>query len=236
MVDPGGIVRRGLLFLDDGKKVYYSFSLRMAIQYLEAEGIVPQPSEVNPQFIVLGSTTVAPLRPNDGGYSMADSRGYQFLIDYKSKMEPYAFFSLTDLLSDRIPAAQVRNKAVLIGVFAESAKDFFYTPHSRGFYANQQVPGVVIHASLVSQLIGFGLEGRSPKKSLSEANEVLWILSWSIVGAPDRFLGKVYMENFFSRHSSYVPVVFGIVCCIIEKLLDPICSTNVDLVDFRFFL
>jgi adenylate cyclase len=182
IVDPGGIVRRGLLFLDDGKKVYYSFSLRIALHYLRAEGIVPQPSEVNPQFIVLGGTTITPLRPNAGGYVMADSRGYQFLIDYKSKMEPYAFFTLMDLLSDRVSATQIKNKAVIIGVFADSIKDFFYTPHSRGFYDNQEVPGVVIHASLVNQIIEFALEGRSPKKNLSEAGEMLWILSWSIVG------------------------------------------------------
>jgi len=182
LVDPGGIVRRGLLFLDDGKEVYYSFSLRLALHFLQVQGIVPKPSLLNPQFLTLGGTTIIPFEPNDGGYVRADSRGYQFLIDYKSKLEKFSSFSLMRLLSGHIPADKIRDKIIIIGVFAESVKDFFYTPYSRGFNVHQQVPGVVIHANLVSQFLRFALEGRSPKNSLSETNEMLWILTWSILG------------------------------------------------------
>ena len=182
LVDPGGIVRRGLLFLDDGKEVYYSFSLRLALHFLQVQGIVPKPSLLNPQFLSIGGTTIIPFEPNDGGYVRADSRGYQFLIDYKSKLEKFSSFSLMKLLSGHIPADKIRDKIIIIGVFAESVKDFFYTPYSRGFNVHQQVPGVVIHANLVSQFLRFALEGRSPKSSLSETNEMLWILTWSILG------------------------------------------------------
>ena len=182
LVDPGGIVRRGLLFMDDGREFFFSFSLRMALQYLLARGIVPQPSPINPQFIALGDTTIIPLEPNDGGYVRADARGYQFLIDYKNELEPIPSYSLMSLLSGKIPAKRVKGKIVIIGVFAESVKDFFYTPHSRGMKIHQEVPGVVIHANLVNQFIRFALEERAPKKSLSEKQEMLWIMAWSVLG------------------------------------------------------
>jgi adenylate cyclase len=43
LVDPGGIVRRGLLFLDDGKDVFHSFSLRLALLFLGTPGDLTHP-------------------------------------------------------------------------------------------------------------------------------------------------------------------------------------------------
>jgi CHASE2 domain-containing sensor protein len=54
VVDPDGVVRRGLLFLDDGKTTAYSFALRLALLYLQAEGVVPQPDQSNPEHLRLG--------------------------------------------------------------------------------------------------------------------------------------------------------------------------------------
>ena len=75
LVDRGGIVRRGLLFLDDGENVFYSFALQLALRYLLVEGILPQPDASNPDYIALGKTTIPPFEPNDGAYIQADARG-----------------------------------------------------------------------------------------------------------------------------------------------------------------
>ena len=98
VVDRGGIVRRGLLFLDDGERVAYSLPLRLALLYLRAEGIRPQPDPANPQHIRLGPTTIRPLEMNDGGYVGVDARGYQFLLDFKGARKAFPSFSLTTLL------------------------------------------------------------------------------------------------------------------------------------------
>jgi adenylate cyclase len=82
LVDPGGVVRRGLLFLDDGTNVLSSFALQLALRYLEPEGVVPSPDPDDEALIRLGRTTIRPLEPNDGGYVRADARGYQFLLDF----------------------------------------------------------------------------------------------------------------------------------------------------------
>src|SRR5207247_3301923 len=46
VVDRGGIVRRGLLFLDDGTNTFSSFALRLAVLYLRAERSEEHTSEL----------------------------------------------------------------------------------------------------------------------------------------------------------------------------------------------
>ncbi len=182
LVDPGGIVRRGLLFLDDGKTTAYSFALRLALLYLEAKGIRPQADESNPLHIRLGETTIRPFEANDGGYVNADARGYQFLIDFKDAKGSFLYFPLANLLSGEIDPELIKGKIVLIGVAAEGVKDFFYTPYSRGLRSGQQISGIELHAHIISQLLRFGLEGGSPISTMSEWAEGFWILLWSVMG------------------------------------------------------
>jgi len=182
IVDPGGIVRRGLLFLDDGETIIYSFALRLALPYLKAEGIMPQPDVSNPEHIRLAQTTIRPFEPNDGGYVGADSRGYQFLLDLRGAQRGFLSYSLTTLLSGEIDPETIKDKIVIIGVMAEGVKDFFYTSFSRGLQADQQISGIALQAHIVSQLLRFGLEGNSPIKTVNEWYEGFWILLWSLMG------------------------------------------------------
>lgn len=182
LVDPGGTVRRALLFLDQEGATAYSFALRLALLYLQAEGIVPQPDAAEPSHLRLGLTTIPPFEANDGGYVGADARGYQFLLDFREPPEAFPRYSLTQLLSGEADLGAVKDKIVLIGVAAESVKDFFYTPHSRGLRFDQEVPGVVLHALITSQLLRMALEGHHPVTTLSVWQEQVWILLWSILG------------------------------------------------------
>lgn len=182
LVDPGGIVRRGLLFLDDGETVAHSLALRLALLYLKSEGITPQPGTPNPGHLRLGPTTIRPLESNEGGYVGADARGYQFLLDFKGARGSFPFFSLSALLSGQADPAAIRDKIVLIGVTAEGVKDFFYTPYSRGLQARQQVSGLELHAHIISQLLRFAQEGESPMATAGKWPEGAWMLFWSAMG------------------------------------------------------
>ena len=182
LVDPGGVVRRGLFFLDDGDSVAYSFSLRLALLYLQAQGIAPQPDEQNPQHLRLGSVTFRPFEENDGGYAKADARGYQFFLDYQGPVPPFRSYSLSALLSGKVPPKAVHDKVVLVGVTAQSVKDFFFTPYSRDSSEAHQVPGVILHGLMVGQLLRAGLEGLRPMDTLTEKQESLWILLWGFLG------------------------------------------------------
>lgn len=182
LVDRGGIVRRGLLFLDDGDTVAYSLPLRLALLYLQAEGLRPQPDPSNPEHLRLGPTTIRPFDTHDGGYVGADARGYQFLLDFQGARGAWRTFSLTTLLSGAIDPQAITDKIVLIGVTAESVKDFFYTPLSRGRHADQQMSGIALHAHVVSQLLRLALDGDAPIAVASDRSEEAWIFLWSIMG------------------------------------------------------
>jgi adenylate cyclase len=180
-IDADGIVRRGLLLMDDGKQTLYSFSLRQALLYLQAEGTTPQPDPSNPEHMRLGQTTFRPFESNDGAYVGADAGGYQILLDFKGVRAPLRSFTLTALVSGEVPAAVIKDKVVLIGVNTESVKDFFYTPHSRGM-RGQAVSGVELHAQVVSQYLRGALEGNRQVRTTTDSQEIGWILLWGIMG------------------------------------------------------
>ncbi len=182
LVDPGGIVRRGLLFLEDGEQEAYAFALRLALLYLQAEHIRHQPDPVNPLHLRLGPTTIRPLEAYDGPYINADARGYQFWLDFRDAPQAFPAYALDTLLSGGIDAAALSDKIVLIGVTAASVKDLFYTPYSQGLHAIQQMSGIVLHAHIISQLLRAGLNGHQPQSTLSEFQEALWLLLWSVLG------------------------------------------------------
>ena len=182
IVDPGGIVRRGILFLDDGKDAFFSLALRLALLYLSSENIAPRSDPAHPEYLRLGPTTIQPFEANDGGYVSADAGGYQFLLDFQGLSKSFESYSLTDVLENRLDSEAIKGNIVLIGVTAESVKDFFYTPFSRGHTADQRISGTALHAHIVSQLLRFGSGSSTPLATPKEWTELLWILFWSLTG------------------------------------------------------
>jgi adenylate cyclase len=182
VVDPGGVVRRGLLFIDDGVTTATAFALRLALLYLAPERIVLQPDPEYSERLRLGPNTIRPLEPYDGPYAAADTGGYQFLLDFKGWKGSFPSVTLTEILSGNIAPEVMRDKVVLIGVTAESVKDHFYTPFSRGLQDDQQTDGVAIHAHITDQLIRLGLGSAAPVKTIKEWQEGIWIMLWSTMG------------------------------------------------------
>ncbi len=182
IVDPGGIVRRGLLFLDDGQNVEYSLPLRVAFLYLQSEGVAVQGDPDNPSHIRIGPTTIRPFEPNDGSYVDADAGGYQFLLDYRDTPDRFPLLTLSDVLVGELDPELIEGKIVLIGVAAESVKDLFYTPYSPALRQKQLMYGVVLQGHMVSQLLRAGLDGHKPVAVISDDQEYLWILIWTLLG------------------------------------------------------
>lgn len=181
LVDPGGFVRRGLLFLDDGKTMGYAFALRLALPYLAAHGIVPAAGEPDPDDMRLGPVTVHPMESNDGPYVRADAAGYQFPLDYKGGASAFRTFTLSDVLDRRVPADALRGRIVLVGVSADSVKDFFLTPLNLRHADLAGTPGVLVHAHAVSQLLRAGLDGERPLSFVPTWAGYLAMLAWSLV-------------------------------------------------------
>ncbi len=179
--DPGGTVRRGVLFLDDGVNFDFSFSLRLALRYLAFRDVFPEPGEPDPSHFKLGSITVPPFEANDGGYIHADSRGYQYLLDFRHGPPTYPTISLGEALNGGLTPELIRGQIVLVGVMAESVKDFFYTPFSQG--SEQMTFGVELHGEMTHQIIRHALKASPTTRSLTEGQEAGWILLWTLLGA-----------------------------------------------------
>ncbi|MEL4897795.1 CHASE2 domain-containing protein [Crocosphaera sp. Alani8] len=177
-------VRRGLISLDteEGETVY-SFSLHLALRYLQQEGIEAKTIPGTEQW-QLGKTLFSPLNPNDGGYVRTDAGGYQLLINYRGGNGTFETVSMTDILKDRVPSDWASDRIVIIGKVGESFKDMFFTPYSSGLMGfSEPVAGAEIHANLVSQMISGAMEDRPLFKTWSDPLEWLWIVFCAGTGA-----------------------------------------------------
>jgi len=207
--DADNRVRRGLVSLTDpqGERVY-SFSLYLALLYLEKENIAPEIVDGNYKW-KLGKTTFVPFERNDGSYVRANADGYQLLLNYRGPSEHFEIVSLTDILEDRVPADWGRDRIIMIGAVGESFNDRVFTPYSSGLLnIPEPMTGVEVQANLTSQILSAALEGRPLIKSWPEPLEWLWILLWSGVGATftwkRRYDGGV---NIVSFHRMVVPLL-----------------------------
>jgi len=183
VVDAGGVVRRGLLFLDDGQQVYYSLPLVLALGYLQAEGITPQPGTPDPAWLRLGDTTIPPFEANDGGYVDADAGGYQFLLDYRGDEAPFRRLSLGELQAGDGLEELIRDRIVILGVTAASVKDSFATPFSRQGPDAPAMPGITLHGHITAQLLRMASGAEPPVRVVADSHEYLWLAAWGVLGA-----------------------------------------------------
>jgi CHASE2 domain-containing sensor protein len=182
IVDPDGVVRRGNLYpIADGspESKIPSLALKVAYVYLSRLGINPEATEAG--WLRLGKAVFPPFEENDGGYSNADDRGYQILIDWRGlPHESFIHVSVMDVLGGKIPPEQFRDKIVLIGAYAPSLRDSFYTPYSkyRGGSTPKPTFGVEIQGVLTRQIIGAALGEGSLIRYIAEPLEYFWLLVW----------------------------------------------------------
>lgn len=175
VVDGDGVIRRCLMFMSSDEQTYYSLALRVALAYLEPMGIVPQADKRNPAYMRLGRVTICRFGPYDGPYVRADAGGYQFLLDYRGPRR-FPTFSLSDVRGGRVPDDALKDRIVLIGVTAESMKDYVNVP------GRPNLHGVEMEAICVDQLLRIALDGRQPMRVLGEWQEALWIVGVIALG------------------------------------------------------
>lgn len=179
--DPDTVVRRGLLFADDGVNQYESVGMALALAYLAPLHIALQPA--GGDDLRLGKAVIRPLDSARGPYVKQDARGYQVLLDYRGGPQPFRKRSLSAVMDGEDVAKLVRGKLVVLGVTAESVKDSFTTPFSTGFNSAEPVNGIAIHAHLADQLIREAVDGVPILDGLPRRWENVWIVLWALGGA-----------------------------------------------------
>ena len=173
VLDADGKVRRGLLTIKENGQTKESLGVKLALMYLESKGIKLQVDDAtrnknqNKKHYRLGKAVFKPFTGNEAGYVRANSGGYQILLNYRGTPENFQTVSITDVLENRIPQEWVRDasgsafagRIVLIGATGQSSNDLLFTPYSSRFFTSpKRMPGVVVHANLISQILSAALD------------------------------------------------------------------------------
>ena len=187
--DPDGVVRRHLLAMQPADPTSpctarYALNAQLAFHYLEKEGIS---AKYTPQGdLQLGNVVFKRLRSHMGGYQQLDTEGYQILLNYRSyqdsPLEIAPTVTLTDVLRGKVNPEQVKDRIVLIGTTAPSFRDYSPTPYMTEQGFSLEIPGVILQAQMVSQLVSAVKDGRPLISVLPVWGEVLWVWGWSVVG------------------------------------------------------
>ncbi|NJL44582.1 MAG: CHASE2 domain-containing protein [Leptolyngbyaceae cyanobacterium SM2_3_12] len=148
--DSDGIIRRNLIFVRSQEGGFYSFALRVVLAFHRASPLVVRAEE---HHLYLGQTALEVLSGQAGGYQAVDNRGYQILLRYRHPSSLARQISISQVLSGQFEPSWIANQIVLVGTTAPSLKDQFYTPFSFNQDQNLTMPGVAIHAQMISQLL-----------------------------------------------------------------------------------
>jgi CHASE2 domain-containing sensor protein len=196
-IDPKGTVRRALLFsipeapplMPAGQHICNdsepdfdlpSFSLLLAFIYLEGEGIEIGATES--LDLVFGDRVIPTLSPSFGGYAGVELPPYQTMIHYRSPQDAVEIVGLSEVLAGEVPPELIEDRVVLIGYTSLVAKDLFITPYLAAQEYIREMPGVVVHAQIVSQLLATSLDGRPLIWGLPTLVEWIMIGLWGLGG------------------------------------------------------
>lgn len=180
--DSDGFIRRSLLGATDSAGNYhFSFALRLAEQYLKAEGVELGNGLKDPVAMRLGQVELTRVRPNSGGYIRADAGGNQVLLNVRSGPSPFQVVPIEAVLSGQVDADWIRDRIVLVGITSLSTKDVV---NSAAVVSDDPglVYGVTLQAHAVSQLVSATLDGRPLLKIWPDGWEYLWIVLWGGAG------------------------------------------------------
>ncbi|MEH2084313.1 MAG: CHASE2 domain-containing protein [Nostoc sp.] len=213
--DSDNVLRRHLLAMQPANPTSpctarYALNAQLAFHYLEKKkGIFVK---YTPQGdLQLGNIVFKRLRSRNGSktesqmgsYQKVDIGGYQILLNYRSfqgsPLEIAPQVTLTDVLRGKVNPEQVKDRIVLIGTTAQSFRDYSPTPYMTEQGFSQEVPGVILQAQMVSQLVSAALDGRPLISVMPVWVEVLWIWSWSVVGGA---IGYAVLQSITWRYRS----------------------------------
>ena len=183
------LVRRALLFMGDENGTVTGFSLQLAQIYLESKGIFLAPADDGSSALQLGGLRLEGLTGYEGGYVNADARGVQMLIDFRRQVD-FPQVTLEELFSDDFDSGLIRDRVVVIGIWAPSIKDTLQTPVGADF------PGPKLQAFVTDQLIrdALTIDTRGQLRTLSESAEAFLLFIACCVGVLAGFLSKSTLQ------------------------------------------
>ncbi|MEP0888888.1 MULTISPECIES: CHASE2 domain-containing protein [unclassified Leptolyngbya] len=183
VADTDGTLRRQLLAMPPHPKspcpdTIFSFSSQVAFQYFSQDQLYPTFDEEKQTFIGLGDRYFAYLFSPFNGYISLPHEGDQLLLNYRSIKSGHTIadtIPLREFLTSPVDSERVKNRIVLIGVTDVHSTDRHITPLGK-------MPGVMIHAHMISQLLSAVYDHRPLIWVWQTSVEKAWIGLWAIVG------------------------------------------------------
>ena len=170
---------RNSLDSDPLEQPFFSLGTELAIRYLEKTlDIGPADEDV----LRLGDTTFEPISSTFGAYQKADVTGYQIFLRYRSPKNVAFRLSFDDVLNNRFDPNLVKDKIVFIGTTSSNSRDVFSTPYNINGNV-EQMPGVVLHAQVASQILSAVLDDQVLPWALPDWAEIVWIIMLTGVGS-----------------------------------------------------
>ncbi|MBD2214124.1 CHASE2 domain-containing protein [Nostoc linckia FACHB-104] len=183
-LDFDGVLRRQILAVDAASPCQskYSFAWKLAVSYLETNGI--QTDFTPDNYLKLGKIKFKTLSANSGGYYNINASGHQILLNYRASKQIAEAVTLQQILSNQFNPELAKNRIILIGTIDPSFNDHNWrTPYSTGSFPVETMTGVEIQAHMVSHILSTVLDQRPLIWTWSKPVEMMWIWSWSLIGA-----------------------------------------------------
>ncbi|OUL21290.1 histidine kinase [Nostoc sp. RF31YmG] len=198
--DADGKLRRSLLRITTPKGYKFALCVLLAEAYLAPKGINLEHGTGDREVIKFGNTELPRVFSNSGGYVRTDAGGFQILFNFRSGGERFRTITLEDVKAGKVPPDWIRDRIVIIGMTAPSAKDFTTTSAipSAKFAPPGQVYGVEIHAHAVSQIISAVLNSRPFLNTWPDEWEYIWIVTWGFLGIANARLTKFPLINLLA--------------------------------------
>ena len=172
IVDSDGFIRRTLFSLEKDNQIKESFGTSLALFYLSPESIS---FKLKGNQYYLGQGIISPLLKSSGGYWNSNLGGYQIMLNYRGGIDKFNQITFSQILAKKFDFSLIKDKIIIVGSLSDADQDTFFTPESKNSQGVQGIPGIVIHANHVSQLVSSALDGRPLLKPRSKIEEMVFI-------------------------------------------------------------
>lgn len=204
--DPDRVIRRQFLGMAKPSNSICqtddSLSFQIAVNYLKKERKTLNIGfTANNNNLKIGNTIFHKFEFDAGGYQLprTEDQGYQILINYRSAEEIVQKIPLREILDgsrDSGLPKLVNERIILIGNIDETFYDFHLTPYSDN-QPSKKMPGVIIQAQMISQILRAVLDNRSLLSWWPQWGETLWAWMWSVVGSGIGLYYLLRSQSFF---------------------------------------
>jgi adenylate cyclase len=154
VVDFDGVVRRIPMIVEYGGAYYESLSLAVVRAVLGMPELSPGYATGKDESY--GGLEWLLLESEQGNLNVPVDDEVSALVPYRGERGTFRYISVSDVLHERIPLADLQNKIVLVGTSAPGLMDMRTTP------VGEVYPGVEVHASMISGILNQDIKQSPP--------------------------------------------------------------------------